>query len=116
MANQVAGQGRLHAGGAAGEEGAGGDVLEDGHLGEGLHDLEGAGAAAPGDAVGGHAGDGLALEADAAGIGAVQPVRTLTNVVLPAPFGPMRPAISPGYRVNDTSASAWRPPNRRPTP
>src|SRR6185503_15790623 len=36
----------------------------------------------------------------------------LNSVVLPAPFGPMRPTISPASMLNDTSRLASRPPNR----
>ena len=35
------------------------------------------------------------------------PDRIFIVVVLPAPFGPMNPAISPGAIVNDTSSRAW---------
>src|SRR4051794_21244510 len=36
---------------------------------------------------------------------------TLNSVVLPAPLGPMRPKIWPGWISNVTSPSAVRPPN-----
>src|SRR5262245_46020679 len=36
----------------------------------------------------------------------------LKSVVLPAPFGPMIPTISPAPTANDTSVSARKPPNR----
>src|SRR5204863_6812223 len=39
------------------------------------------------------------------------PLRMLKNVVLPAPFGPMSARISPCGSVNDTSSTAWTPPN-----
>ena len=35
----------------------------------------------------------------------------LNSVVLPAPFGPIRPTIEPGSRSNETPASATTPPN-----
>src|SRR6267142_5558599 len=38
---------------------------------------------------------------------------TLNAVVLPAPFGPMRPAIVPSSTARETSSSATMPPNRR---
>src|SRR5437588_11331468 len=44
------------------------------------------------------------------------PVITLNNVVLPAPFGPMRPAISLAVTLMSTAASARRPPKCTPTP
>src|SRR5262245_64772484 len=40
---------------------------------------------------------------------------TLNAVVFPAPFGPIRPAISPSFTVSETSSSATIPPNRRVT-
>src|ERR1043166_7917252 len=36
----------------------------------------------------------------------------LNSVVLPAPFGPMSPTISPGSMASDTSRFASRPPKR----
>ena len=40
----------------------------------------------------------------------------LNSVVLPAPFGPIRPPMSPGLELqSETSASATTPPNRRVT-
>src|SRR6266446_9061967 len=39
------------------------------------------------------------------------PVITFTSVVFPAPFGPIRPTISPRPRVNDTLSTARTPPN-----
>src|SRR5882672_5886697 len=43
------------------------------------------------------------------------PVIALKAVVLPAPLGPMRPRISPSYRVKLTSSSATTPPKRSVT-
>src|SRR5207253_2877331 len=40
----------------------------------------------------------------------VAPTRQEKSVVLPAPFGPMTPKISPGKTSKSTPASAWRPP------
>ena len=40
------------------------------------------------------------------------PARILTSVLLPAPFSPTRPWISPGTNVSDTSSRAWVAPNR----
>src|SRR3954452_561634 len=45
-------------------------------------------------------------------VGAYTPVIALKQVVLPAPFGPIRPRISPGRMSNETSSSATTPPNR----
>ena len=42
-------------------------------------------------------------------------VITLNSVVLPAPFGPIRPTISPGAASTETSSSATIPPKRRVT-
>src|SRR3954463_14368392 len=36
----------------------------------------------------------------------------LNIVVLPAPFGPIRPRISPPFRANETPSSATMPPKR----
>ena len=41
---------------------------------------------------------------------------TLSKVVLPEPFGPIRPKTSPRASHSDTSASASTPPKRLPTP
>src|SRR3954468_7664779 len=40
---------------------------------------------------------------------------TLNAVVLPAPFGPIRPATAPSSTSSETSSSATIPPNRSPT-
>ena len=40
------------------------------------------------------------------------PVATLNSVVLPAPFGPMRPMICPSCRSRLTLLTASRPPKR----
>src|SRR3954451_8759104 len=48
-------------------------------------------------------------------VGAYTPVIVLKQVVLPAPFGPIRPRISPGRRSRDTSARATTPPKRMVT-
>src|SRR5919204_1331552 len=40
----------------------------------------------------------------------------LKTVVLPAPFGPIRPTISPSPTSSETSSTATIPPNRRVTP
>jgi hypothetical protein len=42
-------------------------------------------------------------------------VITLNAVVLPAPFGPIRPTVSPGSTSNETPSSATMPPKRRVT-
>src|SRR6266853_1452897 len=43
--------------------------------------------------------------------GSRKPLRTLKSVVLPAPFGPMMPRISPARTSKLTSNRAWRPRN-----
>ena len=40
---------------------------------------------------------------------------TLNTVVLPAPFGPIRPAICPSSIASETSLSAVTPPKRTVT-
>src|SRR6185369_15255866 len=42
------------------------------------------------------------------------PVSRLKSVVLPAPFGPMRPYMSPRAMLNETLESACTPPKRLP--
>ena len=42
----------------------------------------------------------------------VKPPRTSNNVVLPAPFGPIRPRISPERTSRSTASTAVRPPKR----
>ena len=41
-----------------------------------------------------------------------KPLNTSKSVVLPAPFGPSRPRISPSRTSNETPSSATTPPNR----
>jgi len=41
--------------------------------------------------------------------GEINPVTTLKSVVFPAPFGPMRPSISPRLSPHEKSARAWMP-------
>ena len=45
-------------------------------------------------------------------LGSCMPVATLNSVVLPAPFGPMRPMICPSCRSRLTLLTASRPPKR----
>ncbi len=40
---------------------------------------------------------------------------TLKTVVLPAPFGPIRPATTPRSTLKETPSSATMPPNRNVT-
>src|SRR2546427_10615747 len=49
-------------------------------------------------------------------VGGNSPEMTLNRVVLPAPFGPRMARRSPALTTRGTSATARRPPNRRPTP
>src|ERR1700712_1731964 len=44
-------------------------------------------------------------------VGRYTPVIALKHVVLPAPFGPIRPRISPRLMSNVTASNAVRPPN-----
>src|ERR1700722_9889319 len=44
--------------------------------------------------------------------GLCTPEIVLIKVDLPAPLSPAKASTSPGWRVNDTSLSAWRPPKR----
>src|SRR5580704_818798 len=45
-------------------------------------------------------------------LGGSNPASTLSSVVLPDPFGPKMPMISPFSMANDTSDTATRPPKR----
>src|SRR5713101_6925505 len=45
-------------------------------------------------------------------LGGKVPAIRLKIVVLPEPFGPMRPRISPGLTAKDTPLTARNPPNR----
>src|SRR3954471_4424499 len=45
-------------------------------------------------------------------LGFCRPVITLKSVVLPAPFGPIRPVTCPGSTWSSASESAMSPPNR----
>src|SRR5260370_14605889 len=47
--------------------------------------------------------------------GGCSPVITLNNVVLPAPFGPIRPVTRPLSASRSTSSRALTPPKRTPT-
>ena len=42
------------------------------------------------------------------------PHRQLTSVLLPEPFGPMRPRRSPALTVSEIPSSATKPPKRLP--
>src|ERR1700683_1215177 len=44
------------------------------------------------------------------------PHTQLKSVVLPAPFGPTRPTLSPAWTSKVTSCTAWMPPNDLATP
>ena len=48
-------------------------------------------------------------------VGGSRPVIRLNTVVLPAPFGPIRPEIVPGRTAKETSCSTFRPPKWRDT-
>ncbi len=48
-------------------------------------------------------------------VGRYTPVITLKQVVLPAPFGPISPRISPRLISKETESSATRPPKRSVT-
>ena len=49
-------------------------------------------------------------------LGRSRPQIMPTSVVLPAPFGPITARTSPGSTAMETSSTALRPPNRRPSP
>ena len=81
------------------------DVVEHGHVLEEPDGLEGARDAAPHDRVGAQADEAPALEEDLALRPAgMRPVTTLKKVVLPAPFGPIRPDDG---RARGMTRSTW---------
>ena len=88
------------------------DVLEHRHAGDHLHVLEGARDAAPGDLARRQRRRcaGRAARPRRASAGST-PVTRLKMVDLPAPFGPIRPTISPARTWKLTSLTATRPPN-----
>ena len=49
-------------------------------------------------------------------VGANVPESMLKIVLLPEPFGPIRPRISPCSTLNDTLLTAMKPPNRLTRP
>src|SRR5579864_6876794 len=49
-------------------------------------------------------------------VGAMNPVTRLNSVVLPAPFGPISPTISPSRTANETPSTARSPPKVRERP
>ena len=87
------------------------DVLEHRQVGDRLLGLEGAPQPPPGAAEVGHGEQVLAEGRDRADVGRTKPLSTLKNVVLPAPFGPMRPHVPPG-NVTVIRSSGMTPPNR----
>ncbi len=70
---------------------------------------------APDDAVRRRAQQALAGELELPESGLYSRVITLKSVVLPAPFGPIRPTIWPGSTSSETSSIATIPPKRRVT-
>ena len=89
------------------------DVLEHGHVGRIIDVLEGArDAAARRSRCERQPVDALAAERDLARASSGStPVTRLKIVHLPAPFGPIRPRISPARTSKLTSLTATRPPN-----
>src|SRR5882672_3864398 len=49
-------------------------------------------------------------------VGGSSPVTTLNSVVLPAPFGPIKPVTRPSSAESEASSSAMLPPKRTLTP
>ena len=56
-----------------------------------------------------------AVELDLARVRRVEPRDDVEEVVLPAPFGPIRPATTPRSTSKETPSSATMPPNRNVT-
>ena len=100
---------------AVSEQRADRDIVEHRQAGEGPHDLEGAADAEPRAAEGGQRAMDLPSNRISPELGASVPLIRLTSVVLPAPFGPMTPRISPCCSVKQTSLTAISPAKRRVT-
>ena len=75
--------------------GADANVVEHRQIGKQRDVLEGAADADLGDPVRRARQDALPFDQDVAGTRLIEPGRQLNSVVLPAPFGPIRPRIAP---------------------
>ena len=91
------------------------DVLLDRHGREELDVLERPRDAAVDDAVRRRPQQRFPSKTRSPDCGLYSRVITLKSVVLPAPFGPISPTISPGSASIETSSSATIPPNSRVT-
>ncbi len=49
-------------------------------------------------------------------VNGTKPVTASISVVLPAPFGPIRPSSSPSRTSRSTASRAWTPPNATDSP
>ena len=87
-------------------------VLDEREPAERPRDLERAADAEIDDPVRRLAADLATLEADRPAFGARVPESMLKIVLLPEPFGPIRPRISPCSTANDTLLTAVNPPKR----
>src|SRR5262249_8241965 len=105
-----AGAGFAHPVGAL--ERAGDDVLHHRHTPESAHELPGARHPVAADPIRAGLADIVAAKRMRPSSGGRKPVMQLKSVVLPAPFGPMRPTMSPSSMTKDTSLLATRPPKR----
>ena len=91
--------------------GADADVVEHRKIGKQRDVLEGAADADFGDPVRRARQDALAFHQDVAGARLIEPGEAVESVVLPAPFGPIRPRIAPLCMSKDTPFNAMMPPN-----
>ena len=94
------------------------DVLKGGEHGNQVVHLEDEAdvARAPlGELAGGHVGDFVAGDGDAAGVGTSRPPSKLSKVVLPEPLGPMKATKSPLSTSRFRPCKTWisSPPRRR---
>ena len=92
------------------------DVLGRGEGGQGLRDLEGPPDAEAPDAAGRPAGDVAAQHPTRPPSGRSWPISMLKQVLLPAPFGPIRATTSPAATARSTPATAATPPKRLARP
>ena len=88
------------------------DVLEHRHRREQVDVLKRAGDPTLDDPIRRCAQQGLPVEASRPPSGSYRRVITLNAVVLPAPFGPIRPEICPDSTSNETPSRATMPPKR----
>ena len=114
-ARLLAGFRQLGLSASASEQGAHRDVVQNRQAGKRPHDLEGASDAQPCTTICGQRARDRPSNRISPELGASVPLIRLISVVLPAPFGPITPRISPRCSIKLTSSTATRPAKRRVT-